>query len=290
MLKARTLAVSNQKGGVGKTTTAINIAACLAAAEYRVLLVDLDPQGNASSALGLETFGLESTSYEMLIGEIDPLECVQKTALAHLDLICANQELIGAEIELVSCVAREQKLKDALACVEGHYDFILIDCPPALGLLTVNALVAAHSVLVPLQCEYLALEGLSHFLRTLELVRSHFNPNLQLEGLLFTLHDFSNPSMKKVMDEVDLHFAGLAFRTVIPRSVKLSEAPSFGLPIVLHDVASSGALAYLDAAQELLLRFKSPARQVTDVSRADNRAGVVHNHDTLDDSSSIEMI
>jgi chromosome partitioning protein len=254
MAEARIIALSNQKGGVGKTTSAVNIAASLAAAEYRVLLVDFDPQGNASSALGVESRSLKPSSYEMLIQEAAPADCIVKTELSYLDLIPANQELIGAEIELVSALGREHRLKDALNLLKNNYDFILIDCPPALGLLTVNALVAAHGILVPLQCEYFALEGLSQLMKTVELVKKFLNPSLDIEGILLTMFDRRNNLSHQVEVDVREHFKDTVLSTKIPRNVKLGEAPSHGKPIILYDISSPGALAYMEAAQELLAR------------------------------------
>lgn len=262
MADARIIAFSNQKGGVGKTTSAVNIAASLAAAEYRVLLVDFDPQGNASSALGVESRDIKPSSYEMLIQEAQPAECIVKTELIYLDLIPANQELIGAEIELVSALGREHRLKDALNLLKANYDYILIDCPPALGLLTVNALVAAEGVLVPLQCEYFALEGLSQLMKTVELVKKFLNPNLEIEGILLTMFDRRNNLSHQVETDVRSHFKDLVLSTRIPRNVKLGEAPSHGKPIILYDISSPGALAYMEAAQELLARtqLRSPKK------------------------------
>jgi chromosome partitioning protein len=263
MADARIIALSNQKGGVGKTTSAVNIAASLAAAEYRVLLVDFDPQGNASSALGVESREIKPSSYEMLIQEAEPKDCIVKTELSYLDLIPANQELIGAEIELVSALGREHRLKDALALLKGNYDYILIDCPPALGLLTVNALVAAQGVLVPLQCEYFALEGLSQLMKTVELVKKFLNPGLAIEGILLTMFDRRNNLSHQVEVDVREHFKELVLATRIPRNVKLGEAPSHGKPIILYDISSPGALAYMEAAQELLARtqLKKPNKK-----------------------------
>ena len=260
MEKARVFAVSNQKGGVGKTTSAVNLAACLAAAEYQVLLVDFDPQGNASSSLGIDSRKIKPTSYEMLIDDADPAECVVKTELQCLDLIPANQELIGAEIELVSALGREQRLKTALATLSDHYDFILIDCPPALGLLTINALVAAESIVIPLQCEYFALEGLSQLLKTIELVKKFFNKEMANETILLTMFDRRNNLCHQVEAEVREHFGAQVFETRIPRNVKLGEAPSHGKPIILYDIASPGSVAYMDAAQEFLRRTTKTRR------------------------------
>lgn len=254
MADARIIAFSNQKGGVGKTTSAVNISASLAAAEYRVLLVDFDPQGNASSALGVESREIKPSSYEMLIQEAEPSDCIVKTELSYLDLIPANQELIGAEIELVSALGREHRLKDSLNLVKSNYDFIIIDCPPALGLLTVNALVASQGVLVPLQCEYFALEGLSQLMKTVDLVKKFLNPGLIIEGILLTMFDRRNNLSHQVENDVREHFKDLVLSTKIPRNVKLGEAPSHGKPIILYDISSPGALAYMEGAQELLAR------------------------------------
>jgi chromosome partitioning protein len=263
MQKARVIAISNQKGGVGKTTSAVNMAACLAAAEYRVLLIDLDPQGNASSALGVDTRDVKSSAYEMLLLECATTDAIVKTELRFLDLVPSNQDLIGAEIELVSALGREQRLKDLLDPVAQTYDFILVDCPPALGLLTVNAFVASHSVLIPLQAEYFALEGLSQLMKTVDLVRKFLNKSLEIEGILLTMFDRRNNLCHQVAGEVATHFGAKLFETRIPRNVKLGEAPSFGKPIILYDIQSPGAVAYLEATQELLRRtrrLKSPQR------------------------------
>lgn len=258
MLKARVISVSNQKGGVGKTTTAVNLAACLAAAEYRVLLVDLDPQGNASSALGVDAREIKPSAYELLMQECEPTEAIVQTELQCLDLVPSNQDLIGAEIELVSAFGREQRLKCLLSSVSERYDFILIDCPPALGLLTVNALVASDSVLIPLQAEYFALEGLSQLLKTVDLVRKFLNKDLAIEGILLTMFDRRNNLCHQVAAEVVQHFESKVFDTRIPRNVKLGEAPSFGKPILLYDIQSPGAVAYLEATQELIRRTQRP--------------------------------
>jgi chromosome partitioning protein len=254
----RVIAVANQKGGVGKTTTAVNLAASLAAAEKRVLLVDIDPQGNASSGLGhpqsesTET-GLPSV-YDLLVAHPDMGQVIRKTDLAHLDLIPANADLAGAEIELVPVTDRELQLRGPLRAVADQYDYVLIDTPPSLGLLTLNALCAADAVLVPLQCEYYALEGLSALQRTIRLVAENLNPGLDIEGIVLCMVDPRQNLTEQVASEVRAHFAGKVFATTIPRNVRLSEAPSFGKPILLYDVASKGAKSYLDLARELLAR------------------------------------
>lgn len=257
---ARIIAVSNQKGGVGKTTTAVNLAACLAAAEKKVLLVDMDPQANAGSGLGITVEESQTTMYQVLVDEV-PI----KTAILHTELKClniapANQELIGAEIELVTAIGREVRLKDALDQVRDLYDFIVIDCPPALGILTVNALTAADSVLIPMQCEYYAMEGLSQLLKTVSLIKRRLNPELSREGILLTMYDRRNNLCHQVEQDIRAHFSSEVFEAVIPRNVRLSEAPSHGKPVILYDINSTGSVAYMDVARELLRRHtRKPA-------------------------------
>jgi chromosome partitioning protein len=251
----RVIAVANQKGGVGKTTTAVNLAASLAAAEKRVLLVDIDPQGNASSGLGhQQAEGGEPSVYDLLVGQTNPADVIRKTDLAHLDLIPANADLAGAEIELVPVADRERQLRGPVRAIADQYDYILIDTPPSLGLLTLNALCAADAVLVPLQCEYYALEGLSALQRTISLVAENLNPGLDIEGIVLCMVDPRQNLTEQVASEVRAHFEGKVFATTIPRNVRLSEAPSFGKPILLYDIASKGAKSYLDLARELLAR------------------------------------
>lgn len=251
---ARIIAVSNQKGGVGKTTTAVNLAACLAAAEKKVLLVDLDPQANAASGLGFTAGEIQDSMYGVLVEETPIKNVILSTELKCLDLAPANQDLIGAEIELVTAIGREVRLKDALATVQSNYDFVVIDCPPALGILTVNALTAADSVLIPLQCEYYAMEGLSQLLKTVSLIKKRLNTDLQKEGILLTMYDRRNNLSFQVEQDIRAHFGDEVFNTVIPRNVKLSEAPSHGKPVILYDIGSSGAAAYMEVASELIKR------------------------------------
>jgi chromosome partitioning protein len=250
----RILAITNQKGGVGKTTTGVNLAASLAATRRRTLLVDLDPQGNATMGSGVEKRGLAATIYQVLLGERRIAEVRVRSEPGEYDLIPANRDLAGAEVELVEVERRETRLKDALAEVAADYDFILIDCPPALNLLTVNGLAAAHAVIIPMQCEYYALEGLSDLVRTIKQVRGHLNPALEIEGLLRTMYDPRNTLAQQVSAQLMEHFGAKVYRTVIPRNVRLAEAPSHGLPVLKFERHSKGAEAYLALAGEMLNR------------------------------------
>jgi len=250
----KVISVSNQKGGVGKTTTAVNLAASLAVAEKKTLLIDIDPQGNACSGVGVDKDLLKSTIYNVLIGETGIDDVIRKTELAYLDLVPSNSHLTGAEVELVAASARESKLKSALKEVTSHYDYIIIDSPPSLGLLTVNALTAAASVIVPLQCEFYAMEGLAQIIKTINIIKERLNPDIYIEGILLTMFDRRNNLSFQVADEVREHFNGQVFNSVIPRNVRLSESPSYGKPVLLYDITSKGAVSYLDLAREIMLR------------------------------------
>ena len=248
----KVVAVANQKGGVGKTTTTVNLGACLAEMGKRVLLMDLDPQGHVSSGLGVEKSTINSCIYDVVINNVPLRDIILPTAFKNLWLAPSTIDLAGAELELVPAISRETRLRDALAGYRGQYDFLFIDCPPSLGLLTVNALTAADTLLVPIQCEYYALEGLSQLMNTIHLVRTHLNPDLQLEGVLLTMYDSRTNLSSQVEDEVKKYFRDKVYRTIIPRNVRLSEAPSHGLPIIAYDPKSKGAEVYSELAKEVI--------------------------------------
>jgi chromosome partitioning protein len=253
------VAIANQKGGVGKTTTCINLAASMAATKRKVLVIDLDPQGNATMASGVDKYQVDATAYELLVEDTPFDEVVCRKTTGHYDLIAANGDVTAAEIKLMEVFAREVRLKNALAPVRDNYDFIFIDCPPSLNLLTINAMAAADSVLVPMQCEYFALEGLTALMDTISKLAAVVNENLKIEGLLRTMYDPRNRLANEVSDQLKKHFGNKVYRTVIPRNVRLAEAPSYGKPAMYYDKYSAGAKAYLALAGEMLRREEIPA-------------------------------
>lgn len=250
------ISISNQKGGVGKTTTAINLATGLAAVGKKVLVIDLDPQGNASTGFGVDRANRTNGTYEVLFGECEIDQAAVPTKVPNLSVIPASIHLSGAEIELVDAKRREFRLRTALHNTKEYYDYVLFDCPPSFNLLTLNALVASNGVMVPLQCEFFALEGLSHLVKTIERVKSTFNPDLELMGIVFTMHDKRNNLSNQVVENVREHFGDLVYETMIPRNVRISEAPSFGLPAIVYDMSCHGSQAYIQLAKELLRREK----------------------------------
>ena len=245
------LAITNQKGGVGKTTTCVNLAASLAASKKKVILIDLDPQGNATTGCGIDKSKLKHSIYDVLIARKKLNEVVLKSEKGGFDVVPSNRDLAGAEVELVNEIARETRLKQAITTISG-YDYVLLDCPPALNLVTVNALTAAHSVMIPMQCEYYALEGLSDLVNTIKKVRSHLNSKLEIEGLLRTMFDTRNMLAQQVSDQLEAHFGDKVYKTVIPRNIRLAEAPSYGVPVLIYDKSSKGATAYLALAKEII--------------------------------------
>lgn len=256
----KVIAIANQKGGVGKTTTAVNIAASLAAAEKKVLLIDSDPQGNSTSGMGIDKSQITGSTYDLFTGKRTVDEIKRTTHFSWLDVVPAKIDLVGVEVELIQMIARERVLKKALQPVRNQYDYLFIDCPPSLGLLTVNALTAADSVLIPVQCEFYALEGLSALMNTVKLIKQDLNPELQVEGVLLTMYDGRNNLAEQVADEVRKFFGSKVFNTMIHRNVTLSEAPSHGKPVLLYDIRSRGAQSYLDLAREVLSHAKAGAR------------------------------
>ena len=245
------IAIANQKGGVGKTTTAMNLAASLAVLEFKTLVIDADPQANTTSGLGHDPKSIENSIYECMVDGVDIHSIIIKTEIDHLELVPSHIDLVGAEIEMINLESREEKMKTVIASVRDQYDFIIIDCSPSLGLITINALTAANSVIIPVQCEYFALEGLGKLLNTIKIIQTRLNPDLEIEGILLTMYDVRLRLSNQVVDEVRVHFKNLVFDTIIPRNVRLSESPSFGLPVIAFDADGKGAVAYLNLAQEI---------------------------------------
>jgi chromosome partitioning protein len=250
------IAIANQKGGVGKTTTAMNLAASLAALEYKTLVVDADPQANTTSGVGVDPRTVSNSVYECMVNGTDVQDAIVETDIDFLSLVPSRIDLVGAEVEMVNLKNREEKMKKALAAIVENYDFVIIDCSPSLGLITINALTAADSVLIPVQCEYFALEGLGKLLNTVKIIQTRLNTNLEIEGILLTMYDVRLRLSNQVVDEVHTHFKQIVFDTIIPRNIKLSEAPGFGVPAIAHDAKSKGAISYLNLAREILKKNK----------------------------------
>jgi len=263
------IAIANQKGGVGKTTTAMNLAASLAVLEYKTLLIDSDPQANATSGVGFDPRTIKTSIYECIINEAEPKDIILKTETPHLYLLPSHIDLVGAEIEMINLPNRERKMHDVLEKLKSSYDFIIIDCSPSLGLVTINALTAADSVIIPVQCEYFALEGLGKLLNTIKIVQSRLNPNLEIEGILLTMYDSRLRLSNQVVEEVKTHFQQMVFDTIIQRNTKLGEAPSFGQTIIMHDASSKGSVNYLNLAREILQK-----NNLTKIKEADKKIPV----------------